>query len=76
MKSNKYKHNTRPFLNRLRALFRVLFSRNFILIEVEEIILEGKPGRSVRVLSRTDYDTESDLLTLSAAYMRIEKRMT
>lgn len=75
MKSKSYKGNTSPFLNRLRALFRVLFSRNFILIEVQETTVGGRPARNTRVLCRTDYGTESDLLTLSAAYLRIEKNL-
>lgn len=75
MKAPNYRYNASPLLNRLRAVFRVLFSRNFILIEVKEKTVDGRPARDTRVLSRTDYDTESDLLTLSAAYMHIEKQL-
>lgn len=74
-KNKKSKSNSSPFFNRLRALYRVLRSRNFILIEVQETIVGGRPARNTRVLCRTDYDTESDLLTLSAAYLRIEKNL-
>lgn len=73
MKNKNCKGYSSPFLNRLRALCRVLLSRNFILIEVQETTVDGRPARNTRVLSRTDYSTESDLLTLTAAYLRIEK---
>lgn len=73
MKKKNRKGNISPFFNRLRALCRILRSRNFILIEVQETTAGGRPARNTRVLCRTDYDTESDLLTLSAAYLHIEK---
>jgi hypothetical protein len=53
---------------RLRCVFWVLTSRNFILIHhVEEKMLPGGKGRSFKASYRTDYSDESDALTVYAA---------
>lgn len=55
-------------VSRLKAIWRILTKNNFILIEVSEFVNEnGEAGRDVRVLLRTDYTIDSDVLTLEAA---------
>lgn len=48
---------------RLIALWRILTSRNFILIEVKDKN-PVKHSRHTRVLYRTDFEDEDDLITL------------
>lgn len=62
---------------RLIAIWRIITKRNFILIEVEEFVVENNQrGRNVRALIRTDYSIESDLLTLEAAKVQLNKELT
>lgn len=68
-----YYRNTHPFLNRLRGVWRILTCRNFILIDFNEFERQGQKGRKVRTLHRTDYNKESELLTIKAVYNQIEK---
>lgn len=50
---------------RLVAIFRILTSKNWMLIDgIKEYKKDGEPARCSRLLRRTDYDTESDFLTL------------
>lgn len=72
MKSIGYIGNIHPFINRLICLWRVLTVRNFILIEVREAEVNGKPGRAIKVHRRTDYNVESDYYTIKGALMTID----
>jgi hypothetical protein len=51
---------------RLIALWRILTCRNFILIDFKETITDNRPSRIVRPLYRSDYDSESEFLTIKA----------
>lgn len=66
--SINYIRKHHPLKVRLVALWRVLTCRNIILIDLVEIhdIEKGK-GMRVRPLYRTDYDKESEVLTLKCA---------
>lgn len=68
--SPKYKRKKHPFIIRLIAIYRILFCRNFILIDCNELKVDDQKARRVRLLFRTDYDLESDQLTLKAAYLK------
>ena len=69
--SLNYKREKHPLIIRLVALYRVITCRNFILIDFEEITKRTLPARRVRPLYRSDYDSESEILTLKAAlYMK------
>jgi hypothetical protein len=62
-----YKRQVHPFIQRIIAIRHLLTNRNFILLtEIKEFVQEGKPGRIVRVIPRTDYDIESDYLSCCA----------
>lgn len=53
---------------RIKALWKICTTRNFILIYgIEEMKIEGEPGRKFSWLRRTDYNTESDFYTMKAA---------
>jgi hypothetical protein len=67
--SQKYKRHNHPIIVRIGAIWRVLTCRNFILIDFKEFEENGQKGRSVRPLYRSDYDAESDFLTLKAAML-------
>jgi hypothetical protein len=69
MKSINYKRNKHPLIIRLIALWRIITCKNFILIDYNEYTKNGNKGRTIRPLYRTDYNTESEILTLKGAYM-------
>ena len=71
--SKNYKRSKHPLIVRLVALFRVLTCKNFILIDYFEFIENGERGRKIRDLYRTNYDKESEQLTLKAVYMMRSK---
>lgn len=59
---------------RLKAIFRIITKRNFILIHsIQEHSVLGQPGRTVAILSRTDYSNESDQLSCMAASKTFKK---
>ncbi len=63
-----YKRNKHPLFVRITGLWRIVTCRNFILIDFVEFEKSGEKGRKVRTLYRSDYDSESEYLTLKAAY--------
>lgn len=66
--SKNYKRNLHPLLNRIKLAWRCIVSPNYILVEYKEIIIPNKGrGRTVKVHSRTNYDSESEHLALIAA---------
>jgi hypothetical protein len=67
--SPNYKRTKHPLIIRLIALWRVMTCKNFILIDYSEFIKDGKKGRKIRPLYRTNYDAESEQLTLKAAFL-------
>lgn len=67
--SPNYKRSKHPIIIRLLGLWRILTCRNFILIDFTETKTDGKEGRRVRPLYRSDYDGESEFLTLKAALL-------
>lgn len=69
-----YIRERHPFFQRIKALWCVLTTRNFIIVSVNEYEKDDKSCRTVRPLYRTDYDTESDVLTLRGALHMCEKR--
>lgn len=54
---------------RLLAILRIIFSRNFILIDQIKEPLNDSEKRICRLLRRTDYSDESDFLTLKMSIM-------
>lgn len=68
--SDNYIRNKHPLLLRLISIWRILTVRNYILIDYEEFNGDGKRGRKFRTLTRTNYDGDSDSLTLKAAYLK------
>lgn len=78
--SNNYVRNDNPLKLRFIAIWRIITKRNFILIDFEEYFvsdrLQGvKAARKVRPLYRTDYDAQSEYLTLLAATDMTEKKI-
>ena len=71
--SPNYKRSKHPLIIRLIALWRVITCKNFILIDYSEFIKNGEKGRKVRPLYRTNYDSESEQLTLKTAYLMHSK---
>lgn len=69
-----YKREIHPFFQRLKAIWYIISTRNFILVRVEETNVDGKKGRKVSPLYRTDYDGDSDTLTLTGALDMCKKR--
>jgi len=67
--SPNYKRSKHPLIIRAIAIWRVITCRNFILIDYSEFVKDGEKGRKVRPLYRTNYDSESEELTLKAAYL-------
>jgi len=65
--SHNYKREKYPMVIRLICIWRIITCRNFILIDFKETTTDGKPSRKVRPLYRSDYDAESEFLTLKAA---------
>lgn len=58
----------KAIISRIKCLWFVLTSRNVIVIhKIKEIQIDGQPGRRVAVRRRTDYNTESDYLTMKMA---------
>jgi len=69
MKDKNYKSNQSPIIGRLVAIWRIFTCRNFILVDCT--VNKDRGSRSVRVLGRTDYDSESDFLSLKVAALTI-----
>jgi hypothetical protein len=67
--SPNYKRNKHPIIIRFIGLWRILTRRNFILIDFYETTTDGKASRQVRTLYRSDYDAESEFLTLKASLL-------
>jgi len=62
--SPDYKGNSHPIRQRLKAIWHILFDRNFILITgIRQFIKEGQNCRRLEVIRRTDYGGESDYLS-------------
>lgn len=58
----------RSIIGKLKALYFILASRNFILIhDIKEFEKDGQHGHSTAYLRRTDYDTESDFYSMKAS---------
>jgi hypothetical protein len=58
----------RAFNLRIKALWKICTTHNFILVyEIEEIKINGNPGRKSAFIRRTDYNTESDFYTMKAS---------
>lgn len=70
-----YKRSNHPIIIRMIALWRILTCRNFILIDFNEFERNGQKGRNVRPLYRSNYDADSEYLTLKAAILRKEKEL-
>ena len=56
---------------RFSSVWKILTRRNFILINVDEN--PDRESRDVSIVCRTDYSTESDLLTMKAGILMIKK---
>lgn len=57
-----------PLGIRIKALWLVLTSKNFILIsKIKEFIENGERGRELTVTSLTEYDNDSDQLSCIGA---------
>jgi len=69
-KEHGYSRQKHPILIRAIAIWRVITCRNIILIDFKESTKEGRPSRIVRSLYRTDYNRESEELTLMAELQR------
>jgi hypothetical protein len=62
------KFNIKAFKQRVKALWKICSTRNFILLYgIEEIKIDGEDGRKFAWLRRTDYNAESDFYTQKAA---------
>ena len=61
----------------LFSIFKILSCRNFILIyDIEEFKTENnESGRKLNIARRTDYSNESDVLTVKAAFLTLNKNM-
>jgi len=63
-KSSNYSRQVRPITQRLISIWHILTDRNFILITgISEFIEDGRRGRDIKVIRRTDYGGESDYLS-------------
>ena len=62
--------------NKLVAIWRILTCRNFILIDVNEIRVADRKGRSLRVLIRTNHTLLSDYLTIKGALIMTHEELT
>jgi hypothetical protein len=70
MKHPEYHRNINPIINRIIAIWRIITCRNYMLIDYKEFEREGRKGRNVRTLYRTDYNKESEILTLKAVLLK------
>jgi hypothetical protein len=62
---------------RFIALWRVLTTKNFILVECKRGVKNGEKTITVRPLYRTDFTDDGDSLALKAAYfMSIDDKNT
>ena len=75
MSKENYVKNTAPWKSRLKAIFNIL-TGNFILIyKIKEFTDEnGAEGRIVSVIRRTEYNKDSDLLSITAAHVITENQ--
>ncbi|MCK9293278.1 hypothetical protein M0P25_04345 [archaeon] len=73
MKSPNYKREKHPLILRLLAIWRIITRRNFIFIDFYEEKIDGEDARKVRSIHRSDYDEESEFLTLKAALLLKKK---
>jgi len=67
--SHNYKREKHPIVMRLLGIWRIITCRNFILIDFYEQEIDGKAARKVRPLYQSDYDSESEFLSLKAALL-------
>ena len=67
----KYRREIHPIINRLKTIWLILTSKEFILVRVKRF--EG--GRNIAYTCRTNDNTEGDYLTLKAACLQIEKKL-
>ena len=72
--SENYVRNKHPLIIRIIAIWRILTCRNFILIDFYEFKENNENKRKVRPLYRTDYNAESEYLTLLGALDMTKKK--
>lgn len=60
-------------ISRLKAIWWLFTRKNFIIVIPKETVTDGEPSREIEFMLRTDYSLESDLLTVTALHMEIEK---
>jgi hypothetical protein len=61
--------------NRLKSIWIVIASKNFIIIyDIEEFEHDGAKGRRFKLGRRTNYDDQSDLLTLKGAVKTLTEK--
>lgn len=65
----------KQLFNRLKAIWWLLTRKNFIIVIPKETVTDGQPSREIDFILRTDYSLDSDLLTVTALQMEIERVM-
>lgn len=76
MKIKRQKGQVNPIYQRLKGMWYLIKSRNFILVyDINEFVEDGQKGRSISILKRTNYNAESDLLTIKGAYFMLEEKL-
>ena len=68
MKEANYIGKNNSFISRLKSIYRILFYRNYILVNYTKTdVVDNKAKYKVKVINRTDYNTQSDINALKVA---------
>ena len=68
MKEVNYIGENNSFISRLKSIYRILFYRNYILVNYKKSdTIDNKTKYDVKIINRTDYNTQSDINALKVA---------